>query len=208
MVLPDWFRFEQGMIASGMTPDRKDELKRLIEKAPDYELARYYGRITLGEMLRWPKERDILVPEALWAMQMAVERHPFDAESRLNLARTLEAGGDDEGAAREYLAGIEATWRREDKYGGMSGFADHLARRGEEYFLARKPEKALGCYRRAMEYLERSWELGYRHGGSWRVAWPEYKKKLKFLQNRIEFLEGAGIQAENLDGKIPPPPED
>ena len=205
MVLPDWFRFEQGMIASGMTPDRKDELKRLIEKAPDYELARSYGRITLAELRANPEQREELVPEALWAMQIAVDRHPFDGESRLNYASALDANGDVDGAAREYLRAIEETWRRENKYGGMAAFSDHLGRRGEEYRMARKPEKALGYYRRAMEYLERSSEF-YRPG--WREFRKAYKTKMKFLQNRIEFLEGAGIRAENLDGEIPPPPED
>ncbi len=90
LVLPEWFRFEQGVIASGITATRKDELKGIIEKAPDYELARYHGRITLSEMLARPEMREVLVPEARWAMQIAVDRHPFDGESRLVYANFLK----------------------------------------------------------------------------------------------------------------------
>lgn len=203
MALPAWFEFEQGVISAGVSRDRKEQLAGIIERAPDYDLARYYGRITLTELQQRPDEREVLVPDALWAMRLAVARHPFDAESRLNLARTLEAGGDDEAAAREYLVGIAETWRREDKYGGMTAFGDHLARKGEEAFLARKPERALALFRRANEYLEKSWTLNFRPEGG-----TEYLVKRKFLAGRIRFLEEAGIEAEDLDREIPAPPEE
>jgi hypothetical protein len=147
------------------------------------------------------EQRDGVLPEAIWAMKMAVERHPFDGESRLVYANFLELSGDDEHAAREYLEGIEATWRRDQHYGGLGGFSDHLARRAEEYFLARDPERALAFFLRASEYLERAMELDNLHS-----RLKVYQMKKDHLMGRVEFLKGAGIQEANLEGEIPAPP--
>ena len=153
LILPKWFAFEQAVIAEGMNGERKKELRGIIEQAPNFRLARNYGRVVMREMVENKEQREALLPDAIWAMKMAVERHPFDGESRLVYANFLEVGGDEEGAVREYLKGIEATWRREDKYGGLCGFSDHLARRGLENYLARKPERALALFELALGIL-------------------------------------------------------
>jgi len=202
-VLPKWFRFEQEVIEAGHPRGRRPELKAIIEEAPSFELARFHGRMVMGELQGGAGSREALLAEGLWAMKLAVERHPYDGESRLVYANFLELDGDDEGAMREYLAGIEATWRREEKFGSLAGFSDHLARRGEEYFQERKPERALAFFQRAQEYLERSWELKFRGDG-----WGGHAKKVKVLKERVEFLVGAGIVAEDVEGEIPPPPEE
>lgn len=203
MVLPEWFHYEQRVVAKDTSGDRKAELKELIEKAPDFKLARLYARISMMEMLATKEgDRGAILEEGLWAANLAVERHPFDGEARLVYANFLEVNGEEDAAAEQYLVGIELVWRREPVFGGLNGFSDHLARRAEGYYQARNPERALAFYGRAQEYLDRSWELNYRPGG--RTA---YLKKQGFLQKRIEFLEGAGVEAEDLDGVIPPPPE-
>ena len=208
VILPSWFRFEQGVIASGVSPEEKERLRKMIQRAPDFSLARYHGSITLEELRASPDQRDVLIPEGLWAMRLAVKRHPFDAESQFNLARFLEAGDRDEEAARRYLQAIEMTWRRENKYGGMMAFSDFLGRRGEEYWLARQPGKALSCYERAKEYLARSWELGFRSGGTWDESRPDFDRKMEFLSARVRFLEGAGIRREGIGIDVPSPPGD
>ena len=201
LILPKWFAFEQAVIAEGMNGERKKELREIIEQAPDFRLARHFGRVVMLEMVGNKELRECVLPGAIWAMEMAVERHPFDGESRLVYANFLEVGGDEEGAVREYLKGIEATWRREDKYGGLCGFSDHLARRGLENYLARKPERALALFELALGYLEQSWELKYRGDG-----WGGHAKKKKALEERVKFLRGAGIKAADLTKEFPAPP--
>ena len=155
----------------------------------------------MGELQVEGVVRSDLLRDGLWAMDLAVERHPFDGESRLVRANFLELAGSDEGAVRDYLKGIEATWKREEQFGALAGFSDYLARCGEQAFQARDPEGALAYYQLALDYLLRSWELKFRGNG-----WAGHGEKVKFLRGRIEFLTGARVEPATLDG-IPPPPQ-
>ena len=123
----------------------------------------------------------------------------MDGESRLVYANFLELGGEEEEAARQYVAGIKATWRREQIYGALLAFSDHLARRAEGYFQSRNPQRALSFYERSLEYLERSRDVDYRKSGL-----RAYEAKKMFMQGRLDFLRGAGIEGEVVD--IPSPP--
>ena len=201
--MKQFYALEQTLKTEGFTPKADAMARGLLEVAPDYDLARIYGRLQLEKFEKIPeRERDPgLLEGARWALEMAVERNPYDAESLGNLALVLNKIDEDERADEMYRRAIKACWKRERKFFPMKAYADFLAKQGNRSWLERKPSEAMAYFQMAVRYLDASETVRSRY----RRRSDNKSFRKKWLTERIEFLEGAGITTVDLPN-VPAPP--
>ena len=76
--------------------------------------------------------------------------------------------------------------------------ADYLTAQGDQVWMQRDAEAALGFFTLARQYLQKSGSLRYRHART-----KVYRNQVERLDRKISFLEEAGIVAD-LPADIPP----
>jgi len=197
-----WFVVERRLAGRKPSLDREGAaaIRRLFETAPEFRVARNYGAAHLRLYQRDPEANAEALGEAVEALRIATERHPYDGESLINYAMALGYRGEFEKAAGYYVRAVEVTGRRENKYGAMRRFSELLWRWGEKEWLGRRPARALGLFIRSQQFLARAWER--RAPG---LTGGSYRRLAAKRERRIDFLKAAGIDAEFPEG-VPAPP--
>ena len=176
-------------------------MRELIEAAPHYQLAEAYGSAQMELWQAFPLGSEKARDEALWSLKIAADRHPYEPVVVGNYAVALEyLDGKIEEATPYYLKAAELSWRRENKYGALRAVSVNLARRAERHEYRLELDEALTLYLRALEYLEASWDKGYRPGGR-----PAFRAGQKNLRNKINLLQERGAKPHS-NGEVPPPP--
>ena len=200
---PQAFRWERERImAARESGDRSlDAMEGMVERAPNFALARKFGRMNLLAYRTDPVTHRHRLALAEEAFRTALDRNPFDEESLANLASVLELQGRAEEATPIHLKAVDRTRRREMRYGAMAALAANLAGRAERHLYQQQKDRARGFYERALEYLDASRLTGHRAGGSKRSG--EFRN---LLAARIETLQSEGVGVV-YPPNVPPPPQ-
>lgn len=191
---------ERSLMQGRFGEEEVTRTRTLLAQAPQFEIARMHGRYHLDRFRESGYNETANLAEAVRAFEIAVTRHPYDAESLGNYALVLNLAGEDEKADQVYRRAIEACWRREKDFGILRAYSDFLTKLGEKAWQKRQPGRALALFRRAYEFHQASLRLRFR-----RETKADRLTRERWLRERIEFLEGAGISAEALD-EVPVPP--
>ncbi|MGJ8723037.1 MAG: O-antigen ligase family protein [Roseibacillus sp.] len=165
-------------------------LRRFSEKAPSFRVLRRVAQNSFDDALESADGSDFIQTSEDW--RRLVEIHPLDGESLANYARCLDEMKMFEKAENYHARALEAVARRENHYGVIHGVGWHLVRRANENARARRPGEALFLYLSAKEVFEESRQRGFSRTRHNRDA-------LKWVEKRIEFLEGARIEPESVD---------
>lgn len=183
----NWVALE---IAEEKKEVREPMLRAYSEKAPSFKLHRRIARHSMSRALQSGLQSDFEISKNDWAE--VVQRHPFDGESLTNYARCLDDTGRSEEAEEFHLRALEAVGRREMLYGVIHGVGWHLAKRARKQELQRRPGEALFLYQSAQEAFHESRKRGFARSEESRVA-------LDWVDRRIDFLEGARIDPEQVE---------
>lgn len=197
-----WLKWETAAVRQEgrMTGKDLSVLRKLVDGSPHYILARAYGRFYMEAYLKDSNRNPKLLEEALWALEIAYHRNPFDQEASGNYGLVLDLVGRHEEATAVHLRTVEMAWRRESRYGVMSAMSHHLYQVGEKIWKQRKAEKALGFFLVSLDYLNASHRQGFRFDGG-----LPYKERKRLLESRVSLLQTSGITPQ-FPQEIPPPP--
>ncbi|NNM30324.1 MAG: O-antigen ligase family protein [Akkermansiaceae bacterium] len=204
-VFPQWIRWEAKMVSLAedepMAAADLDAMGRIVNAAPEFAIARKYGRRCLAAYQRDPLGEAPRLAEAEAGFRLATDRNPHDAEALAHLAYVLDLQGRLEEGTSFHVRAVDRSWRREGKYGAMAALSANLARRAERHLYKLQRPKALGLFQRALEYLDASRRTGFRAGGA-----RQSKDFRKLLAARIEALQSEGVELES-PADVPPPPQ-
>ena len=200
---PTLVRFERLAYSPHSSPDEfRQALHKALNEAPNYSLAQQAGAMELARATHpglSDQDAETAAAEALRTLRIAVDRHPFDGEALVNYGSALELSGLP-GAGDYYRRAVEATWRRESRYGAMFLYSLSLARQAETLLDQQRPAEALGCLEQSRDYLTESWRLRYRKPGK-----KAYDAQIAWLNSLIRSLESAEITPTFRENSPPPP---
>jgi Lipid A core - O-antigen ligase and related enzymes len=117
----------------------------------------------------------------------AIKLHPYEASTRINLAKLESACGNNEDATKQYLAATYLQGGMEAGYRGHFQFAEHLIRKGRIYFEQEDYDQSLTTFQAAWKQFEKVAE---------KTPWlPNHEEGFTL---KLSILQGLGASHEAL----------
>lgn len=180
---------------SGSLDERVFHLERAIsiwkESSLYTERARAIQRSASAEIEdSWFSKTSLAIKD----YEKAIELHPYEAASRINLAKLLSLSGRNDEASIQYSLATRLQGGMEAGYQAHYQFAQHLVKEGLEFFKRNETDQALAAFQAASSQFEKIAEIS-----PWVPNHPEgFTLKLAILQGLGASNEALGHINEAL----------